>query len=83
MKLNPVKDSKAVTGESYDAASQTLTLRFKNGFYYNYANVDPQKYAQFQAAESQGNWVTSNLTGENAKKNHPFNKIPPPAEEQQ
>lgn len=81
MTLNPITDSAVVTGESYDAETNTLTLRYKNGLYYAHENVDPQLYGQFQSAESKGKWLSANLAGKNAKQ-HPFTKIPPPEEQQ-
>ncbi len=81
MTLNPITDSKTVVGESYDAESGTLTLQFRNGTFYNYSNVDSQKYGQFQSAESKGAWIAQNLAGKNAKQ-HPFTKIAPPEDQQ-
>ncbi len=81
MKLDPIADSSVVSGASYDAGTQTMTLRYKNGNYYNHSNVDPKKYADFQASPSKGKWLHANLGGKNAK-DHSFTKIPPPAEDQ-
>lgn len=81
MQLNPINDSSVVTGESYNAETNTLTLRYKNGLYYAHSNVDPQMYQDFQSAESKGKWLSANLGGKDAKQ-HPFTKIPPPEEQQ-
>lgn len=81
MTFNPITDSKAAIGETYDQERQVLTIQFRNGPY-EYANVSPEKYAEFGAAESKGGWITANLTGTKNVKNHPFVKVTPPPEKE-
>jgi len=48
--VNPTQSEDAqLTGINYDATAQSLTLEFNDGSIYEYDQVDPELYAQFQA----------------------------------
>lgn len=52
--MNPVKDSSAITGHSYDTETRKLRVRFKGGSTYEYDDVPPEKYVAFTGAASPG-----------------------------
>ena len=75
--MNDLEGSSLISGHGHHAETNTLRLRFPTGAVYDYANVDPEKYADFMAAESKGKWAHEHLRGEAGKK-HPFKQIVPP-----
>ena len=77
--LTPVKSSQ-IASIGYDAASKTLAVqfkRFKDGqptTVYHYSNVEPETFAQFEAAESKGRFFGAQIKGNT---NYPYQKIEP------
>lgn len=66
----------------HDAESNTLAIRFhpkKNsdepGAVYHYANVTPEKFAEFQASESLGSYFINNIKKQ--PELYPYEKIDP------
>lgn len=57
----------------YRPETNTLAISFQPGVVYHYANVTPEQYAEFQAAESKGKWFGENL--QHARVAHPFVKL--------
>lgn len=66
-----VDDSSNVASWGYDAASETLQIRFANGGLYEYPHVTPQILASLAGAESVGKWVARELVA----KKWPFKRI--------
>lgn len=62
LKLNPVKSSN-VDAVGYDAASQTLQVRFKGGKTYDYAGVPAAVNTALNQAESVGRFIAANVVG--------------------
>lgn len=48
---------------SYDPETRTLSVRFKNGTIYAYANVPEFEYADLLEAESVGSFVNDHIKG--------------------
>jgi hypothetical protein len=46
---------------AYCAATRTLYLRFHNGELYCYFDFSPQQYRDFLAADSKGQYFSSNI----------------------
>ena len=69
--LNPVKSSQ-IESVGYDAATGTLAVKFQRGTtVYQYPNVTPKQFAEFQAADSLGKHFGKHL------KTLPFKKFAP------
>lgn len=70
-------DSSQIATHGYDPVTKTMALQFKqkNGTTvpYHYANVSPEMYAEFEAAESKGRFFGQRLKS-NAEA-HPFTKM--------
>ncbi len=68
----PLKETKssAFSHEGYDPATQTLAVKYHSGGVHHYADVTPEKYAQFQAAESKGSFLAREI-----KPNHDSAKV--------
>lgn len=62
LKLNPVKSSN-VEAVGYDAASQTLLVRFKGGKTYSYAGVPVTVNTALGQAESVGRFIGAHIVG--------------------
>ena len=54
---------------SYDEAQQVLHIHFRRGGHYGYAEVTPEKFAEFREAESHGKFFLTEI-----KPNHQFSK---------
>lgn len=67
MKLEPVTSSQ-IEAIGYDAATQTLRVKFKNGGEYDYAGVSPDKHATMIKAESVGKFLGQHIKGRHAYK---------------
>ena len=52
----PHVDSSAVTDVDYEPEQRILLVRFQSGKIYGYAEVPPELYAEFLAAESKGHF---------------------------
>lgn len=71
--LNPVTSSQ-VEAVGYDAATKTLAVKFiRTPATYNYHGVEPEKFAELQAAKSVGSFVHQHFV----KSKAPFTNIPP------
>lgn len=74
--MSPVKSSQ-IHSIGYDPATQTMAIQFhgKNGpgSLYHYANVSPEKHAEFIKADSIG--IHFGKTFKNNTKDHPFVKV--------
>lgn len=60
--MTPVK-STSVNEVGYDAATQTLALRFKNGTLYHYPGVPAGVHAGIAASDSVGRYLQANVLG--------------------
>lgn len=58
----PVTSSN-IESVGYDADSQTLAVKFKNGGTYHYAEVPKEKYEEMIAARSVGGYLHANVKG--------------------
>lgn len=63
IKTNPV-ESNNLAAIGYDAESKTLQVDFKNGKRFQYPNVEPELFAEFQAAESVGKFFAARIKSE-------------------
>jgi len=54
---------------SYDEEQQVLHIHFRRGGHYGYAEVTPEKFAEFREAESHGKFFLTEI-----KPNHQFSK---------
>ncbi len=63
IKTNPVESSN-LAAIGYDAESKTLQADFKNGKRFQYQNVPPELFAEFQAAESVGKFFAARIKPE-------------------
>lgn len=59
-RLSPVESS-SIAAVGYDAAEQTLWVRFVNGATYRYRDVPPATYEDFMRAESKGRYFNSEI----------------------
>ena len=86
--LTPVESSQ-FSAFGHDPATNTLAVMFppaKDGSQrvYHYANVDAEKFAAFQAAESKGSFFIHNIKKDT--ETHPYTRmddVVPEAQEQQ
>lgn len=62
--------SSNIMSAGYDLGSETLEIEFKDGAVYQYYNVSPHLYEQFQSASSKGQFF--NLYIKNAV---PFSRV--------
>lgn len=60
MQMHPVKSSN-VTHVGYDAATQTLAVRFKGGGTYHYDGVPAKTHAALLAAKSIGGHLATHI----------------------
>ena len=60
--LEPV-ESTNLSGIGYDAEKKILSVRFRSGAIYNYANVDLDTATDFYAAPSRGSYFARNIKG--------------------
>lgn len=63
MKLTPLKSSN-IDGCHYDRDSKTLTLKFKSGGTYAYADCPQEHYDKLCKAESPGGYFKKNILGQ-------------------
>jgi len=68
--MNPVKDSSAITGHSYDPESRKMQVRFKGGQTYEHDDVPPEKYVAFTGAASMGSFYNRKI-----RHAHPGKKV--------
>lgn len=54
-------ESSNIAAIGYDADSKTLQVDFKTGKRYQYQNVPPETFAEFQAADSVGKYFAANI----------------------
>jgi KTSC domain-containing protein len=54
-------DSSLFTSAAYRPGKRMLYLRFRSGELYCYFDVPPQKYRDFLAADSRGQYFSSNI----------------------
>jgi len=54
-------DSSVFTSAAYLAGQRTLYLRFRSGELYCYFDFPPQQYHDFLAADSKGQYFSSNI----------------------
>ena len=57
-------DSKMLAAAAYDAAEQTLYLRFRSGDVYRYFEFPGEQYQEFLAAGSRGRYFLSHIRGQ-------------------
>jgi hypothetical protein len=74
IKLLPIKSKSGnLVSAGYDPQTQTLQVRFKGGSLYEYSNIKPELYDQFEATfqteASSGSFFHRNF------RNLPFRKI--------
>lgn len=62
MTHTPVTSSQLVS-VGYDAATETLEIKFKNGHVYQYQNVPAKMHAELMAAESIGSYFIKHIKG--------------------
>lgn len=62
MNFSPLKSSN-IEGAHYDEASQTLTVKFKNGGRYSYGGVVKEHYDGLMGAESAGSYFHKTIKG--------------------
>lgn len=67
-----VYDSTNILGTTYFPQRNALYISFNRGGVYSYANVTPELYEEFKAAESQGKFFAQTIKSQ-AKK-HPYRK---------
>ena len=64
MELKPVQGSSQIEAAGYDAASRTLAIVFKGTpATYQYQNVPPEKWQEFESAPSKGAFVFRQIKG--------------------
>ncbi|MBE7217585.1 MAG: KTSC domain-containing protein [Caulobacteraceae bacterium] len=56
-------DSSAIAALAYDAAARRLSIRFRSGQAYGYAEVAPSVFAAFLAADSKGRFFHAEIDG--------------------
>lgn len=54
-------ESSNIAAIGYDAESKTLQVDFTSGKRYQYQNVPPETFAEFQAANSVGKYFAANI----------------------
>ena len=59
--LIPVENSSNVKARHYDAASKKLTVQFKGDLVYQYAEVPPELWQQWLAADSAGSFFHAGI----------------------
>jgi len=62
MELKAIKSSN-IQAVGYVPKTSTLTVQFKGGKTYNYADVPEKIYNQFKSADSPGNFFHVNIKG--------------------
>lgn len=77
MERQPVVSSQ-ISAVGYDAETQVLEVEFKNAggkpnSVYQYANFPPEKWAEFQKAESVGSYFYRNI--KNNPSVYPYRKV--------
>ena len=81
--LTPVSSSQ-IAAIGHDPATNTLAIQFKKksgpGSVYHYANVAPELFAQFVAADSKGTFFGAHI--KNNAKEYPYQKIEPEAKDE-
>lgn len=60
--MTPVKSSN-IASVAHDQKSNTLTVAFKNGTSYRYADVDAKHHAGMCGAESAGKYFATHIRG--------------------
>jgi hypothetical protein len=63
MKLSRVKGSSNIDRIGYDADANRMTVRFKGGLTYSYADVPPEVHKAFRKAESKGSYFHQHIRG--------------------
>lgn len=61
MSLRLVSNSKSISAIGYDAESHALTVVYKNGQKYRYADVPTSEYGKLLQADSIGGYVRQNI----------------------
>jgi hypothetical protein len=56
--------SSSITHVGHDPATNTLSVRFKGGGLYHYANVSADEHAKFLAADSKGTHFRTFIRGQ-------------------
>jgi hypothetical protein len=84
IQLTPVESSQ-IAAIGYDAASETLAIRFKGkgdapGSLYHYAYVSPADWAEFRDAPSIGSYFYKHIKPRPDR--HPYTRIPEAGEEE-
>ena len=64
-----ITQSSLIEKFSYDEEQQVLHIHFRRGGHYGYAEVTPEKFAEFREAESHGKFFLTEI-----KPNHQFSK---------
>lgn len=57
-------ESSNIAAIGYDPESRTLQVDFKTGKRYQYQNVPPEIFAEFQAADSVGKYFAASIKNE-------------------
>jgi hypothetical protein len=52
-------ESSSIVSAGYDASTKTFDIEYVSGSVYRYADVPPQVYARFLAADSKGRFVNT------------------------
>lgn len=58
---NKIKSSN-ITESTYDTSNKKMTVKFSNGFEYEYDDVPHEVYVQFRKSESQGKFFSSKIS---------------------
>ena len=56
-------DSSMLSGASYDADAETLTVQMNNGRTYSTNNITPEQWQEFMDSPSKGSWYRTNVMG--------------------
>lgn len=65
-----IADSSMMESYAYDEKQKELHIKFKNGSHYAYHGVPAEEFEEFEAADSQGKFLKSNI-----EKNYRYNRI--------
>jgi hypothetical protein len=64
--------SAVIAAYDYDAATETLTIRYPSGKVYNYLNVPEQVFAAMRSTMVKGIWFNRHIKGK-----YPFEEVTP------
>jgi hypothetical protein len=61
LRSKKLSKSHVITKGAYDPATKTMTILFRSGALYAYADVSPEDFAAFEAADSPGGHFTTHI----------------------